>query len=333
MARRPNRRRCAPRSVGSTRRSVRAKPAMTMGGYGYNPQASQLLLTQAQGAAQSAYQQGMLQYNNDQLAFQMANAAYTQALNQSAAFGYAAGGDWTSLGSLAANAPPPGTPLQSTMNTLGSGGGIPGLTGFNTGQTLNAQQQYANQAAQQAGITGIYNAPTQSQYSPGTWVQVDPSQLPAGQGQQLAYVQPNGQLQRVTGTQATAMGYRPGMETSVPYEQFMALSQAPPTGLPQLSLQAQQQYQAMNSAANQNALATAQATGWYQAPAPILAPGTANDGSSFYQQPQNVRQPYVNVYHDSNTALQAWLNDTNASINQGRAAQGLAPLDAYGSAG
>jgi hypothetical protein len=279
----------------------------------YNNQyvTSQTALAQQQ--AQQAYWQASQQQQSDQMAFQQAQQAFTNAMSLGSAYGYAPGGNWYQTGAGGASIPPAGTPLQSTMNTLGYAGGIPGVTGFNTGQTLTAQQQYAAQAAQAAGITGIYNQPTQSQYSPGTFVQIQADQLPQGQGQQLAFVTPSGQIQRVTGQQAQQMGYT-GQAASIPYAQFMALSQAAPQALPQQTLASQQAYASMNAQAQQSALAASQATGMYQAPTQNLGPGYANNGSSFYQQPQSTQQQYLNVYHDANTAMQAWVNDVNTSL-------------------
>lgn len=71
------------------------------------------------------------------------------------------------------------------QNIIQSGGGMPSQ------QTLQSQQQEASIAAQQAGLTGYYNAP--SMYTPGSFVQ-DPST--GGYYQ----VQSNGQLTPYSGT-------------------------------------------------------------------------------------------------------------------------------------
>ena len=154
----------------------------------------------------------------------------------------------------------------------------------------------------------------------------------ASQGAQVAQVLPSGQLQRVDLPTAQKMGYT-GAATTLPYQTFMALAAAPPTGTPQQTLQGLTGYSNLNTAAQNQAIAQAGVTGWYQAPAPVLAPGIANDGSSFFQQPQSTQQTYMNVNHDANAALQAWVSDQNKAIDASRAAQGLPPMTAYGAAG
>jgi hypothetical protein len=66
----------------------------------WSPQQAQFLqnaqLANAQQKAQAAYQQGMLQFNNDQLAFNMAQQAYTDAISMGTAYGYAPGGNYFS---------------------------------------------------------------------------------------------------------------------------------------------------------------------------------------------------------------------------------------------
>ena len=294
----------------------------------------------AQGAdamnnkAMMAYYNAKLKGDSDTLAFQKAQAALKQAGDIASAYGYAPGGDWYTFGPGGPTQPAPGTQTQSTLNQLGTAGAIPGYTGFNSGQTLGAQSQYFTQAGQTAGLTGVYTPTAQSAYSPGTWVQLDPNSSYAQQyGQQVGYVQPNGQLQRVGLGQAAQMGYSEGMAATIPYDQFMALTMAPPTALPQQTIAGQQGYQQLNTGANANALSTAGVTGMYQAPQPILQPGYANDGSSFYQQDQATQKAYLNQYGDPNAALQAWTNATNTAINQTRASQGLPPMDAYGYGG
>ena len=172
------------------------------------------------------------------------------------------------------------------MNTLGYGGAIPGVTGFNTGQTLGAQQAYQQMAQAGAGITGMYAAPGQSPYSPGTFVQVDPSQLPedfkaAGGSYAIGYVMPNGQLQRLSQEQAQQMGYDSSKAQNVSYQQYNQLTGAPPTQTPQQSLQSLTTYSGLNSQQQQNALAASQATGMYTAPGQTLSPGYNNAGQSF----------------------------------------------------
>ena len=296
------------------------------GATGYNPSATNSLISAATGQSQAAYQQGMLQYNNDQLAFQKAQAAFTDAMSLGSAYGYSMGGDPYNFGSMML--PSAGTPLQSTMNTLGYGGAIPGYTGYNTGETAGYQQQLASQAATAAGITGQYNQAVQSPYSPGTFVQVDPSQLPAdfkaaGGSYALGYVMPNGQLQQISTQQAQQMGYNASNTQNISYQQFNQLTNAPPQGTPQQSLQSVQAYAGMNNQAQAAALAASQATGMYSAPGQMLAPGYNNAGSSFYQQSPQIQQQYLSYYHDPQSAMQGWVNDTNQALSQAGGGQGV----------
>ena len=221
-------------------------------------------------------------------------------------------------------------PNLAAQTLQGGIGYIPGQSGFNADQSLAAQNQYNSIAATNAGLTGIFTAPSQSQYSPGTWVQTPD---PSGSGMQYAMVTPSGQIQRMGLTEATARGFQNNAST-IPYAQFMQLSQAPPTGMPQQTLSGLTGYSNLNTAAQNSAVAQAGVTGMYQAPAPVAQPGVANDGSTFFQQDQATQQAYMTRFGgDPNQALNAWTNATNAAINQSRASQGLPPLDAYGYGG
>jgi hypothetical protein len=226
---------------------------------------------------------------------------------------------------------PPNVPNLAAQQAQGGIGYIPGQSGFNADQSLTAQNQYANLAAQQAGLTGVYNAALQSQYSPGTWVQTqDPSGV---NGTQYAMVTPSGQIQRMGLQQAVARGFQ-NNATPISYQEFMQLASAPPSGMPQQTLQGMTGYSNLNTAAQNAAIAQAGQTGYYQAPTPILAPGIANDGSSFYQQDQGTQQAYMQRFGgDPTQALNAWTNATNQAINASRAAQGQPPLTAYGYGG
>lgn len=291
---------------------------------GYNPQSANSLISAANGQAQSAYQQGMLQYNNDQLAFQKAQAAFTDAMSLGSAYGYSMGGNPYNFGSMML--PSAGTPLQSTINTMGYAGAIPGVTGYDTGSTASYQQQLANQAAQAGGMTGFYSAPVQSPYSPGTFVQVPSSQLTAnnyGASEALGYVRADGSIQQITSDQAKQMGMT-GTPTTIGYDQYMTLAKGPPQQAPTQTLQGLQTYSGLNTAAQQNALAASQATGMYTQPGQILAPGTANNGAMFSQLDPGTQQQYMMAYgNDPNSAMAAWVKDMNAAIAQAGGGQGL----------
>ena len=275
--------------------------------------------------ATQAYQQGMLQNQSDQLAFQMAQAAYADAISFGNQYGYSPAGQWNSLSSLAANAPPPGTPTLQAGQMVGSIGYVPGYTGVDASQTMAmlAQQQQMAQGA--AGMTGFYTQPVQSAYTPGTFLQIDPNTYPSQYGTQLDYVLPSGQLQRVSTTQARAMGWNGnlGAMNTIPYGTAAQLESAPPSNVPQQTLQGQQAYQQMNTAAQQQALAASQATGMYTAPGQILAPGTNSAGAKFSDLDPATQQAYYYAHGgDWQSAMNAWVADSNAAMQQAYAGQG-----------
>lgn len=282
---------------------------------GYNPSYVSGQNSLASTQAQIAYQQALTQNQSDQLAFQRAQAAFTDAMSLGSAYGYSMGGNPYNFGSM--QLPPAGTPLQSTMNTLGYGGAIPGMTGYNTGETAAYQQQLAAMAAQSAGLTGFYNAPRQSQWSPGTFLRIDPSTYDTGQyGDQLDYVTPSGQLQRVSTTQAKAMGWDGDLSkmNTLPFSQAAQLENAPPQYLPQQTLQGLQAYQQLNTNAQTAALQQAQATGMYSAPSQIYAPGTNAMGGKFQDLDQATQQAYFQSNGgDWTAAMNKWVADSNAA--------------------
>ena len=117
---------------------------------GYNPSSATAIIQAANGQATAAYNQSMAQNASDQLAFQKAQAAFTDAMSLGSAYGYSMGGNPYNFGSMML--PQAGTPLQSTMNTLGSGGAIPGVTGFNTGTTAGYQAQLQQMAQDRKSV-------------------------------------------------------------------------------------------------------------------------------------------------------------------------------------
>jgi hypothetical protein len=269
--------------------------------------------------AQSAYYQATQQNQSDQLAFQKAQAAFTDAMSLGSAYGYSMGGNPYNFGSMML--PQAGTPLQSTMNTMGAAGAIPGATGFNTGSTAAYQQQLQSMAQNAAGLTGFYNAPRTSQYSPGTFVRIDPGTYDTSQygDTQLDYVTPSGQLQRVSTTQAKQMGWSGSTAdlSTIPFSQAATLESAPPQYLPQQTLQGLQAYQGMNTQAQSNALAQSQATGMYQAPSQIYAPGTNAGGQKFQDLDQATQQAYFySNGGDWTAAMNKWVADSNAAYQQ-----------------
>ena len=171
----------------------------------------------------------------------------------------------------------PGNPAPIGAATLASGqatgavGYIPGFSGGNYGQTSSELATQAGTAQSAAGLTGWYAAPSQSQYTPGTFVHLDPNTYDTQTygPVQLSYVLPSGQLQRVNIPQAKAMGWD-GDLSKIPTlaaQTAMALEQAPPSNLPQQTIQGLTSYSNLNTAAQNNALAEAGVTGYYDRPA------------------------------------------------------------------
>lgn len=159
----------------------------------YNPSATSTILNNAQARAQQAYYNSMLQYNNDQLAFQKAQEAWKEVVDTAGLTGMFQGqptqaamqyytntfGQWGTpyQGQYSQSA------LQNYANTFGAWG-TP-----NTGeQTLAAQKQAQDAAIAQANVTGWYTAPTQNapvRVDPRAFAQQDPAL-------QQTYLQYNG---------------------------------------------------------------------------------------------------------------------------------------------
>ena len=141
----------------------------------------------------------MLKTQNDQLAFQMAQAAYTDAMSMGSAYGYMPGGNlysWPQGGAPSFSMPTPGTPTQAATAQ---------------GQTLS-NQQLANQIAI-SGVTGQF-ANARPTYSPGTVLTAN-NGVP-GMGNAYAVVNSDGSAQMISsqaleqyaqqrGTTATAL--------------------------------------------------------------------------------------------------------------------------------
>jgi len=221
----------------------------------------------------------------------------------------------------------PGQPAPIGATTLAGGqatgniGYIPGYTGTDVSQTLNQIQGAASTAQNAAGLTGWYAAPAQSQYSPGTWVRLDPGTYDTRQfgDVQISYVLPSGQLQRMSTTQARAMGWDGDLSkmTTLPANQAIMLERAPPTQTPAQTLQGLTAYSNLNTAAQNAALAQAGATGMYQAPATIYAPGTNASGGRFQDLDQGTQQAYfMSNGSDWNAAMAKWVADSNNAIRQ-----------------
>src|SRR4029077_14650124 len=135
---------------------------------------------------------------------------------------------------------PPNTPTLPGGQATGSIGYIPGFTGTDASQTMANIAGQATTAQGAAGLTGVYAPPSQSQYTPGTFVRLDPSTYDTSTNGpvQMSYVLPSGQLQRVSTTQAQAMGWNGNLGTMsvLPAQQALMLERAPPQQLPQQTI-------------------------------------------------------------------------------------------------
>ena len=218
-----------------------------------------------------------------------------------------------------------GQPAPAGAGTLAQGtatggvGYIPGFSGLDASQSMANLSGQASTQQGAAGLTGFYTAPSQSQYTPGTFVRLDPSTYDTSTygAVQLSYVLPSGQLQRVNIPQAQAMGWNGSLTTipTIAAQQALALEQAPPSQLPQQTMQGLLNYSNLNTNASNNAIAQAGVTGMYSAPAQIYAPGTNAMGQTFSSLDPATQQAYYQSRGgDWNAAMQAWVNDSNKAI-------------------
>jgi hypothetical protein len=210
-----------------------------------------------------------------------------------------------------------GTLAQGTAT--GSIGYIPGYSGLDASQSMANLSGQAATAQGAAGLTGFYQAPSQSQYTPGTFVRLDPSTYDTQTygPVQLSYVLPSGQLQRVNIPQAQAMGWNGNLATMnvLPAQTAMALEQAPPSQLPVQTMAGLSGYSNLNTAAQNQAIAQSGVTGMYSAPAQIYAPGTNAGGGKFSDLDQGTQRAYfVSNGGDWNSAMTAWVRDSNKAI-------------------
>ena len=227
-----------------------------------------------------------------------------------------------------------GQPAPAGAGTLAQGqatggiGYIPGFSGLDASQSMANLSGQAATAQGAAGLTGFYAAPSQSQFTPGTFVRLDPSTYDSATygSTQISYVLPSGQLQRVNIPQATAMGWNGNLATmpTIPAAQAQALEQAPPSNLPQQTLAGLTGYSNLNTAAQNSAVAQAGVTGMYQAPAQVTPPGTDLMGHTFAQLDPTTQQAYFRSNGgDWGAAMQKWQNDSNAQITQSYQSRGL----------
>ena len=222
---------------------------------------------------------------------------------------------------------PAGAGTLAQGQATGSIGYIPGYSGLDASQSQSLLSTQAGTAQAAAGLTGFYAAPSQSQYTPGTFVRLDPSTYDSGSyGTQISYVLPSGQLQRVNIPQAQAMGWNGNLSTmpTISAQQAIGLESAPPSQLPTQTLAGLTGYSNLNTAAQNQAIAQSGVTGMYSAPATVQAPGTNWGGQKFSDLDPATQQAYYQSRGgDWNAAMTAWVNDSNkAAAAAGMSAPG-----------
>lgn len=247
-------------------------------------------------------------------------AAQIQATQQQEGFTYGGMmGNYFGPGPFGPSSPGYGLPTQSAAASMGYAGIVPGLSTPSVQPTLQAQGQYADQAAQAAGLTGWYSQPRETGMIPGTFVRIDPSTYDTSQygEQQLDYVLPSGQLQRIPASQARLMGWDGNLSSMnmIPFDQAAMLEDAPPQNVPQQTLQGLQAYAGLNAQAQQSAIAQSGVTGMYQAPQQINPPGTNAAGGKFSDLDPGTQQAYFYSHGgDWQSAMNAWVADSNKAI-------------------
>jgi hypothetical protein len=235
----------------------------------------------------------------------------------------------------------PGVLAPQTASSLaaqqagGMIGYIPGFSGLTTGQTQGELAQQASTAQGAAGLTGWYAAPSQSEWTPGTFVRLDPGTYDTSQygDVQISYVLPSGQLQRVNIPQAKAMGWDGDLSKmpTTTAQHAIQLEGAPPQKLPQQTLEGLSAYSNLNTAAQNQALASAGVTGYYTAPSTIYAPGVDLNGGKFSDLPLETQNAYyMSNGSDWNAAMAKWVHDSNAAIQQFYTDRGLPPPNQAG---
>lgn len=294
--------------------------------YGFNPQASTAAANAAGGkpVASTDVSNADLKASIESIGSALASGNAQQFQESIREFNLKYAND---VGTLYGQNFGPGQPAPTNASTLAAGqatggiGYIPGFTGIDASQTQSNLAQQASTAQGAAGLTGFYTAPSQSQWSPGTFLRIDPSTYDSGTyGQvQLDYVLPSGQLQRVSIPQAQAMGWNGnlGQMSTVPLAQALKLEGAAPQQLPQQTLQGLTTYSNLNAQAQNQAIAQSGVTGMYTAPATVQAPGTDLNGQTFAQLPAATQQAYYQREgSDWTAAMNAWVNESNANIRQ-----------------
>jgi hypothetical protein len=291
-------------------------PFMGDGTLGFNSGISSALTTAADAQARAAYQQGLLQFQNDQLAFQMAQQAYSNAISMGSAYGYAPGGNWFQW------------PRGGQPNLTQPAPGTPTLAGTQALQQL-INQQLQNQLGQ-AGVTGQFAQPLPSQYTPGTVLQA--ASTTPGLGNAYGIVQPDGSVQMVTTAALQQTAAQRGLSVqqltqnaqTVDFNTLQRLAQGPPTAAPQPTLAAQQQqFGQAQTAAGLTGLFTDPT----QNAAALSAQGRTLNGQS-WESLSSADQQYWLQYNQNNPTLaaQAWAGAINNAMLKAGGGQPQAPV-------
>ena len=191
------------------------------GGDYANYQNNSLLLQGANNAAQAAYNQGMLKFNNDKLAFDMATQAFNNAIS-------AAGLTGTFQGNPTIPA------MQSYANLFGTWG-VP----TQGQQTLGAQQQGFNQQQALAQMYGQYYAPGQT---PTAGMTTQAAQQQAWNQQMDAQKQALAQWSAQQGAAQDYLKMMAGLRGPADWIQYQKVLGATPGGLQDLAAAAAGQY-------------------------------------------------------------------------------------------
>ena|SRR5215471_2198399 len=247
------------------------------GGTSANLDATRLILDSANQRAQQAYYQGMLQYNNDQLAFQKAQQAWKETLDQAGLTGLYQGA-------------PTQAAMQYYANTFGAWGAPTAGQ-----QTQAAQQQAFTQAQNLAQMYGQYYAPGQT---PTAGMQTQQAQQQAfgqwAQAQQLAQQQWQ-QQQQASQNYLQLLSNLRGPSN---YAQYMNVLGSTPQGLKDLVAAAAGQYVPGGGAT----------TGVQPTPASLQSLVGDATGQGLAQQQQQLQAAQNTLVAPNQMAPQTWAN-------------------------
>ena len=186
-----------------------------------DPTQAQLAITAANNAAQQAYYQGMLRYNNDTLAFDKAKEAFSEEIQKAGLTG-----TWQ------------GAPTQAAMQYYAGAFGN-WATPTSGQQTLASQQQAFTQAQNLASMYGQYYAPGQT---PTAGMQTQAAQQQAFNQWAAAQGLAQSQWQQQQDAAQKYLSLLSGLRGPANYAQYMNVLGSTPQGLQDLVRAASGQY-------------------------------------------------------------------------------------------